>query len=422
MKTAVRTPGRARIGLALAGGGPLGAVYEIGALCALEEALPALRLTDCAGYVGVSAGGFVAAGLANGIGAREQCRAFIEGRGPRGDVFDPALMMRPAWGEISRRLRKVPAALGGIALDALFGLASRGRTIDQLGRLLPTGILCNDAAQAHLAKVFSAPGRSDDFRRLAHRLVLVAVDLDSGQAVPFGKPGFDAVPISRAVQASAALPGLFPPVEIDGRHYVDGALRKTLHASVLLDEGIDLLFCLNPLVPWDGRSAAPGAAPHATSRRAHGAHDSAAPLAPPANLAEGGLPTVFSQTFRSMIRSRMELGMKGYSHAYPHTDIVLLEPAASDATVFFHNPFSYSQRRWMAQHAYLETRQMLRTRRAALAPKLARHGLALDDAVLDDPRRTLLDTRAPARGRAQQALRRLEGVLDELETRVTQTA
>lgn len=411
-------PGGSRIGLALAGGGPLGAIYEIGALCALEEALPALRLTDCAGYVGVSAGGFVAAGLANGIGPREQCRAFIEGSGPSGDVFNPDLMMRPAWGELSRRLRKVPAVLGSVALDAVFGLASRGRTIDQLGRLLPTGVLSNDAAQAHMARVFSAPGRSDDFRRLAHRLVLVAVDLDSGEAVPFGKPGFDAVPISRAVQASAALPGLFPPVEIDGRHYVDGALRKTLHASVLLDEGIDLLFCFNPLVPWDGRSATTEAAPE----RAHGAHGTAAPLAPPANLAEGGLPTVFSQTFRSMIRSRMELGMKGYSHAYPHTDIVLLEPAASDATVFFHNPFSYSQRRWMAQHAYLETRQMLRARRATLGPKLARHGLSLDDAVLDDPRRSLLDTRAPARGRAQLALRRLESVLDTLETRVAQAA
>ena len=55
---------KARIGLALAGGGPLGAIYEIGALCALDEALVGLELTQLSGYVGVSAGGFVAAGLA----------------------------------------------------------------------------------------------------------------------------------------------------------------------------------------------------------------------------------------------------------------------------------------------------------------------------------------------------------------------
>ena len=40
--------------------------------------------------------------------------------------------------------------------------------------------------------------------------------------------------------ASASFPIVFPPVEIDGRHYVDGALKKTIHASVLLDEGLDL--------------------------------------------------------------------------------------------------------------------------------------------------------------------------------------
>ena len=56
-----------RIGLALAGGGPLGAVYEIGALCALQEALAGIDFTRLQHYVGVSAGGFIAAGLANGI-------------------------------------------------------------------------------------------------------------------------------------------------------------------------------------------------------------------------------------------------------------------------------------------------------------------------------------------------------------------
>jgi predicted acylesterase/phospholipase RssA len=64
------------------------------------------------------------------------------------------------------------------------------------------------------------------------------------------------VPVSRAVQATCALPGLFPPVEIDGRRFVDGALTKTLHASVALDDGMDLVLCLNPLIPF----ALPGAA------------------------------------------------------------------------------------------------------------------------------------------------------------------
>lgn len=104
--------------------------------------------------------------------------------------------------------------------------------------------------------MFSRPGRTNDFRKLKCRLFLVATDLDSGESIAFGADGNDTVPISTAVQASAALPGLFPPVEINGRHYVDGALIKTLHASVALKDGADIVFCINPLVPFDADLAA----------------------------------------------------------------------------------------------------------------------------------------------------------------------
>ena len=394
-----------RIGVALAGGGPLGAVYEIGALCALEEAVAGLDLTACKGYVGVSAGGFVAAGLANGLSPREQCRLFIENHGAQGRRLDPAALMQPDWKGYAQRLAGLPGVLGSIALDAVLGLGSRGRVMDQLGSALPIGVFSNEAVHRQLARVFSARGRTNDFRQLRQRLVLVAVDLDSGQARPFGMPGHDDVPISRAVQASAALPGLFPPVKIKDRYYVDGALKKTLHASVLLEQGLDLLICLNPLVPWDGRAQPHGDEPGAPASACD---------AP--RLVELGLPTVLSQTFRSMIRSRMELGMKGYAHAYPRTDIVLLEPRSSDATIFFHNPFSYAQRRWMVQHAYAETLRWMRAHRHSLADTLARHGLVLDDKVLDDQNRQLIDSRLPPRGRAQKALRRLERTLQQLET------
>ena len=58
---------RRSIGVALAGGGPLGAIYEIGALMALDEALRGVSLKACDVYVGVSSGAFFAAGLANGV-------------------------------------------------------------------------------------------------------------------------------------------------------------------------------------------------------------------------------------------------------------------------------------------------------------------------------------------------------------------
>lgn len=379
-----------RLGLALGGGGAWGAIYEIGALCALEESITGLDLTRCDGYVGVSAGGFVAAALANGIGPRALCRSFIENDGPPGDVFDPALLMQLDGGGIARSLGRLP----GLAAQAVLERARRRPAatpmLARLGRALPTGLFSNHAVHAHLGRVFAAPGRSNDFRTLGRRLVLVAVDLDSGELRPFGLPGHDHVPISLAVQASAALPGLFPPVAIDGRRYVDGVLRKTLHASVLLDEGLDLLFALNPLVPYDGSAGA-------------------------ARLADGGLPQVLSQSLRTLIRSRLALGLRQYGQRYPDTDVLLVEPDAHDATVFFANPFGYAQRRQLAEHAYRTTRAQLRARRAALGARLARHGLGWSPA-LDDAARTLLPEPA-ARGerRTAAALRRLAATLDRLD-------
>src|SRR5262245_51822700 len=90
-----------RIALALAGGGPLGAIYEIGALCALDESLEGLDFTRLQHYIGVSAGAFVAAALANGMSPRQLCTSFIEGRGEPSDIFDPAWLLAPAYGEFA---------------------------------------------------------------------------------------------------------------------------------------------------------------------------------------------------------------------------------------------------------------------------------------------------------------------------------
>jgi len=390
-----------RIALALAGGGPLGAIYEIGALCALDESLSGLSLNDLDAYVGVSAGGFIAAGLANGLSPRDICASFIENVGAEHDIFKPSVLIRPAWGEIAKRLASVPMLATQASYRYLFTRRSLSSAFERLGRALPAGFFSNDMIDVQLRRQFSAPGRTNDFRQLKRKLVLVATDLDSGDPAPFGQPGFDHVPISKAVQASAALPGLFPPVEIDGRYYVDGALKKTLHASVLLDENVDLLLCLNPLVPFNSSEA--------PQHRVMSSGEERIP-----RLVDGGLPVVLSQTFRTMIHSRLELGMKAYERNHPGTTILLFEPDQRDPEMFLANTFSYSQRRALAEHAYQQTRQMLRSRRSVLSAQLAPHGVTIDEAVLDDRERTLVSRRAP-RTRSAWALQRLEGVLNDLE-------
>ena len=101
---------RLPIGVALAGGGPLGGIYEVGALLALDEALRGFRLTDCSIFVGVSSGAFFATGLANGLSPRAMHRMFIESD-KDDDPFEPEVLLRPAFKEYGRRIAAIPRLL-----------------------------------------------------------------------------------------------------------------------------------------------------------------------------------------------------------------------------------------------------------------------------------------------------------------------
>jgi NTE family protein len=394
------SPGRpAKLGVALAGGGPLGGIYEVGALSALAECLEGIDFTDLDVYVGVSSGSFIAAGLANGIAPLEMCRMFIESESHR-EPLAPGMFLRPAFREFAQRAASLPPLLLASAWRFVTrpGTHAFMESFAQVGRAIPTGLFDNDAIDRFLRRLFDAPGRSNDFRTLKRQLFLVATDLDSGVWVEFGAPGFDHVPISRAVEASAALPGLFPPVEIDGRFYVDGALKRTLHASVALEQGVKLLLCINPLVPYDSR--VPIVDPHA-----------------PRRLVDGGLPVVLAQTLRAMVYSRMQVGMQRYKREFRDADVVLFEPNKHDAEMFFTTMFSYASRRRLAEHAYQKTRKELFVRRHALAPILARHGVGLRlDALTDPDRHLVRGLRKPRLlSRAMESTARLTDSLDDLE-------
>jgi predicted acylesterase/phospholipase RssA len=393
---------RSPVGLALAGGGPFGAIYEIGALMALEDSLEGIDLNELHCYVGVSAGSFLAAALANGNRVEAIYRMFIE-EGQGQGALTPGIFMRPAFREYGRRARILPGLLARSAWRYFTRPFSAGslEAFAALGSAIPTGIFDNEAIHEYLQEVFTQSGQTNDFRKLRRRLFLVATDLDSGRVVSFGRPGHDDVPISKAVQASSALPGLFPPVEIGGRHFVDGALKKTLHASEALDAGARLVICINPIVPFDARLEA----------SLRGVVRS--------KLVEGGLPVVLSQTFRAVIHSRMAVGMSKYESQYRGADVVLFQPEPDDATIFFTNIFSYATRRQVCEHAYQRTRADLLQRRDQLQPILARHGIRMRVERLAQPQRRL-EAGAHARPGAKltlvadnlrDALRELRGAL-----------
>lgn len=402
-----------RIGLALAGGGPEGAVYEIGALRALEEAVEGLDLNDLFLYVGVSAGAFINSCLANGLSASQMCRAIVSHE-PGMHPFVPEIFLTPAVRGFLKGGLALPGLLSESLVDYLTHFQERTvlGSLTRLGRALPVGFFDNEPIRQYLDKIFRLKGRTDDFRLLSRRLIVVAADLDSGQPVRFGEAGLDHVPISRAVQASSALPGIYSPVEIDGRHYVDGVLLKTLHASVALEAGADLVLCINPIVPVDMVSAV-----------------EAGNLAK-SNLLTWGLPTVLSQTFRTLIHSRMEVGMAAYDRRFKDADVVRLEPERDDAEMFFTNIFSFADRRTVVQRAYQSTRRHLLEEFDRLSPVFERQGLRLKREVLLGERdlwagvglgpegKRIRPSREPQKaeavvGRLDDALGRLESWLEE---------
>ena len=140
-----RERARPRVGLALAGGGPLGGIYEVGALLALADSIEGLDLVDLDVYVGVSSGGFVAAALANGISPAQMYRLFIDDGADA--ALTPELFLRPALSEFLLRAGLLPRLATRAALQYLRDPFRRGlmASLATLSHAMPTGMFDNRA-------------------------------------------------------------------------------------------------------------------------------------------------------------------------------------------------------------------------------------------------------------------------------------
>ena len=106
---------------------------------------------------------------------------------------------------------------------------------------------------------------------------------------------------------------------------------------------------------------------------------------------------MLSQTFRTLLQSRMQVGLAAYAQQYPDIDQLVFEPNADDGELFFTNVFSFAARRRVCEIAYRNTLADLRKRADVLRPVLAAHGLA--PARRSHQRRDALDPRRPRRSR-----------------------
>jgi hypothetical protein len=321
-------------------------------------------------------------------------------QGPGERRFSPEIFFTPAIHDYVRRALVAPQRVAAVVWNWLYPGpdGSLIQSVVRLSEALPLGVFDNEPIRRYLESIFSVEGRTDDFRRLRRPLVVVAADLDSGQARRFGEPGSDHVPISKAIQASSAMPGLYPPVLIDGRYYVDGVLLKTMHASVPLDAEAGLVICVNPLVPINmDATSAPN------------------DVVPSGQLTDLGLPMVLSQTLRTFIHSRLSVGMAAYAPRYPGQDVLLFEPRRDDYRMFFSNTLSFSSRKSICEHAYNVTRCDLLARFDELAPVFGRHGLQLRRDVLEDRGRDLWAGVGVPQGRSSHVTEELDRALTRLE-------
>lgn len=87
------------------------------------------------------------------------------------------------------------------------------------------------------------------FTELPKRLIISSVDINSGMVMYWGLPGLDHVKVADAVIASCSLPGFFPPREIEGRFFVDGALVDNLPVRLAGTRGHDAVVAVDVSSP-----------------------------------------------------------------------------------------------------------------------------------------------------------------------------
>jgi predicted acylesterase/phospholipase RssA len=378
------------VAVACAGGGVTGAIYEIGALAALEERLEDVSLNDFDLFIGVSAGAYISALLANGITPGVLYRNVTQSAGSRTDIDDLALF-RLNYEEILLRLVRAPITILDAAWDYYKNSHETTLTdlVTSLAALLPSDVFKNDGLEAWLSDWLQHPGRTNDFRKLKKALRIVAVDLDTGEATTFGAPGHDSVPISKAVAASCALPGLYTPVRIGDTDFIDGGVRKTAHLSLAFRERCGLAICINPIVPLRFL-------PHGDPAGGNGR----------SQLKRGGLTTILDQVFRVTLHSRMRYGLSRYRREDPDADVLLFEPRADELPRFMRGIMRSSGRARIAEYAYRTTMETIDADFPRYRRILARHGLKLRPASAVDGTRInrqadWSDEAAPIRLRAQ---------------------
>lgn len=301
-----------RVGLVLGAGGVVGQAYHAGALRAVQE-MTGWDPRTAEIIVGTSAGAHVAALLRAGLSVQDlAARAAGEALSPEGQrvarhIGPPEPVPKP-------RLRAVGIASPGLLLRSITRpWTARPGTV--AAALIPRGRVSLEPFAARTNWLFghSWPEAT---------LWVPAVSLHDGKRVVFGREGAPPTEVGTAVAASCAVPGWFAPVEVDGRHYVDGGAYSTTNLDLVADLGLDLAVVISPMTVARGL-----------------------PVARLDYAARAGLRFRLAGEARTVRRAG--------------TPVALLQPAAADLAVMGVNAMNPGRRNPVVSQAYASTLRML---------------------------------------------------------------
>lgn len=203
--------------LVLGGGGITGIAWELGILAGLAEA--GVDLTDADRIIGTSAGSVVGVQITSGTAIA--------------DLYDTQLA--PPDAEIGGRLSR----LALLKMVPPYVLPGDGRT--KLARVGKLAMRSHEPGSVDREGVIRSRIHTEDWPE--RDLRITAVEAESGEFTVFTRES--GVDLVSAVAASCAVPTVWPPVAIDGKHYIDGGMRSA--ANVDLAAGADRVIVLAPL-------------------------------------------------------------------------------------------------------------------------------------------------------------------------------
>src|SRR6266849_6351118 len=207
--------------LVLGGGGVAGISWELGILIGLHDTGVDVRGADV--IIGTSAGSAVGAQIASGTDLDSLFASQltpVEQSKERMVAFDPVQMMEAfsqAVAGAGPDIKAIRARIGAYTLAV--------PTISEVERR----VIIEARLPVHTWS--------------QRRLLIVAVDTETGEEYIIDRES--GVSLVDAVAASCAVPGIWPPVTIARRRYMDGGVRSATNAD--LARGSDRVLILNPL-------------------------------------------------------------------------------------------------------------------------------------------------------------------------------